>query len=96
MITIERLSDILVEVADTLVADFDLIDFKVRLFDQGHGTDARTRVLIETSDGSTSWTTVGVGSNVIEASWEALVDGLTFGLRRHVGETTPSEAAVTE
>ncbi len=79
-----------------VVADFDLIDFKVRLFDQGHGTDARTRVLIETSDGSTSWTTVGVGSNVIEASWEALVDGLTFGLRRHVGETTPSEAAVTE
>jgi 2-isopropylmalate synthase len=79
-----------------VVADFDLIDFKVRLFDQGHGTDARTRVLIETSDGSTSWTTVGVGLNVIEASWEALVDGLTFGLRRHVGETTPAEATVTE
>lgn len=87
-----------------VVADFDLIDFKVRLFettrvrpsegvttrnvDQGHGTDAKTRVLIETSDGATSWTTVGVGSNVIEASWEALVDGLTFGLRRHVIDPT--------
>ncbi|NGN92505.1 citramalate synthase [Nocardioides sp. KC13] len=79
-----------------VVADFDLIDFKVRIFDQGHGTDAKTRVLIETSDGSTSWTTVGVGANVIEASWEALVDGLTFGLRRHVSEPTPSEAVVAE
>ncbi|HEY0890092.1 MAG TPA: citramalate synthase [Nocardioides sp.] len=65
------------------VAQFELIDYKVRLFDQGHGTDARTRVLIETSDGDTSWVTVGVGENVVEASWEALVDGLTFGLRRH-------------
>ena len=65
------------------VAHFQLIDYKVRLFDQGHGTDARTRVLIETTDGNESWTTVGVGENVIEASWEALVDGLTFGLWRH-------------
>jgi 2-isopropylmalate synthase len=65
------------------VAKFELIDYKVRIVDQGHGTDAITRVLIETSDGSTSWVTVGVGHNVIEASWGALVDGLTFGLRRH-------------
>jgi len=67
-----------------VVAQFELIDYKVRLFDQGHGTDAKTRVLIETSDGEDSWVTVGVGANVIEASWEALVDGLTFGLRRHL------------
>ena len=39
-------------------------------------------VLIETTDGESSWVTVGVGHNVIEASWEALVDGVTFGLRR--------------
>ncbi len=65
------------------VAKFELIDYKVRILDQGHGTDAITRVLIETSDGETSWVTVGVGANVIEASWGALVDGLTFGLRRH-------------
>jgi 2-isopropylmalate synthase len=65
------------------VAKFDLIDYKVRILDQGHGTDAITRVLIETSDGASSWVTVGVGHNVIEASWGALVDGLTFGLRRH-------------
>jgi 2-isopropylmalate synthase len=64
------------------VAKFELIDYKVRILDQGHGTDAITRVLIETSDGESSWVTVGVGANVIEASWGALVDGVTFGLRR--------------
>jgi len=66
-----------------IVERFELIDYKVRLFDDGHGTDAKTRVLIETSDGQTSWVTVGVGENVIEASWEALVDGVTFGLWQH-------------
>jgi len=65
------------------IVKFELIDYKVRIVDQGHGTDAITRVLIETSDGESSWVTVGVGPNVIEASWEALIDGLTFGLRRH-------------
>jgi 2-isopropylmalate synthase len=65
------------------VAKFELIDYKVRILDQGHGTDAITRVLIETSDGQSSWVTVGVGHNVIEASWGALVDGVTSGLRRH-------------
>jgi 2-isopropylmalate synthase len=65
------------------VAKFELIDYKVRILDQGHGTDAVTRVLIETSDGASSWVTVGVGHNVIEASWGALIDGVTFGLRRH-------------
>src|SRR5690242_18138336 len=72
------------------VAKFELIDYKVRILDQGHGTDASTRLLIETSDGEGSRVTVGVGTNVIEASWEALLDGLTFGLRRHrVGRYTP-------
>ena len=65
------------------VAKFELIDYKVRILDQGHGTDAITRVLIETTDGEPRWVTVGVGHNVIEASWGALVDGLTYGLRRH-------------
>jgi 2-isopropylmalate synthase len=65
------------------VARFHLIDFRVRILDQGHGTDAITRVLIETTDGKDSWVTVGVGANIIEASWEALVDALTYGLRRH-------------
>lgn len=65
------------------VVKFELIDYKVRIVDQGHGTDAITRVLIETSDDSSAWVTVGVGHNVIEASWRALLDGLTFGLRKH-------------
>ncbi|MDF9714878.1 citramalate synthase [Nocardioides sp. ChNu-153] len=64
------------------VAKFQLIDYKVRILDQGHGTDAITRVLIETSDGESSWVTVGVGANVVEASWGALLDGVTFGLHR--------------
>ncbi len=64
------------------VTKLELVDYKVRILDQGHGTDAITRVLIETSDGGSSWVTVGVGANVIEASWGALLDGFTYGLRR--------------
>ncbi len=60
----------------------ELIDFKVRILDSAHGTDAVTRVLIETADDQTSWTTVGVAANIVEASWTALVDGITFGLLR--------------
>lgn len=61
----------------------ELIDFKVRILDASHGTDAVTRVLIETSDEATSWETVGVGPNIVEASWQALCDGLIYGLMRH-------------
>jgi 2-isopropylmalate synthase len=71
------------------VAKFELIDYKVRILDEGHGTDAVTRVLIETTDGEGSWVTVGVGHNVIEASWDALVDGVTYGLRRHGEQPAP-------
>jgi 2-isopropylmalate synthase len=63
------------------LAEFELIDFKVRILDAMHGTDAVTRVLIETSDGQTAWSTVGVGPNLIEASWEALTDSAIWGLR---------------
>lgn len=65
------------------VARFRLTDYRVRILDQGRGTDAVTRVLIETSDTNDTWVTVGVGSNIIEASWEALVDALVYGLRQH-------------
>jgi 2-isopropylmalate synthase len=60
----------------------ELIDFRVRILDAAHGTDAVTRVLIETSDGETSWETVGVAGNIVEASWHALVEGVTYGLVR--------------
>jgi 2-isopropylmalate synthase len=62
------------------VDDFELTDFKVRILDQGHGTDAIVRTLIDMTDGSRTWTTVGVGTNVIEASWEALYDAYRWGL----------------
>lgn len=64
------------------LGSFELIDFKVRILDAMHGTDAVTRVLIETSDGQTSWSTVGVGPNLLEASWEALTDSAIWGLRQ--------------
>ncbi|MGY4645639.1 citramalate synthase [Cellulomonas sp. URHB0016] len=60
---------------------FELIDFKVRILDSMHGTDAVTRVLIEMTDGQASWSTVGVGPNLLEASWEALTDSAIWGLR---------------
>lgn len=62
------------------IAKFELIDFKVRILDQEQGTDAITRVLIESTDGKSSWSTVGVGPNILEASWEALTDSAIYGL----------------
>ncbi len=60
--------------------DLELTDFRVRILDAGHGTDATTRVLIDTTDGQRTWTTVGVAPNLVEASWQALTDGITYGL----------------
>jgi 2-isopropylmalate synthase len=59
---------------------FELADYKVRILEGSHGTGAVTRVLLETTDGSRDWTTVGVHENVVEASWHAMVDALTYGL----------------
>ncbi|WP_367880379.1 citramalate synthase [Schaalia sp. 19OD2882] len=58
-----------------VAASFRLTDFKVRILEENRaGTDATTRVLVTMGDGHRSWTTVGVGTDVIEASWEALFD----------------------
>jgi 2-isopropylmalate synthase len=62
------------------LAQLELTDYKVRILDGRHGTDAVTRVLIETGDGRHEWTTVGVHPNVIEASWLALDDAVRYGL----------------
>lgn len=59
---------------------FDLRDYKVRILDGSHGTDAVTRVLITTGDGTREWQTVGAGDNVIDASWQALDDAVTYGV----------------
>ncbi|TQS44238.1 citramalate synthase [Cryptosporangium phraense] len=64
------------------LADVELADYKVRILDGRFGTDAVTRVLIDTTDHKGEWTTVGVHGNVIEASWRALIDALNYGLRR--------------
>jgi 2-isopropylmalate synthase len=57
-----------------------LSDFKVRVLDAKEGTAAKVRVLIESQDGKDSWSTVGVSENIIEASWEALVDSIDYKL----------------
>jgi 2-isopropylmalate synthase len=65
---------------------FELADYKVRILEGSHGTGAVTRVLVETAEPSgREWTTVGVHENVVEASWRALVDALTYGLSRQAG-----------
>lgn len=60
------------------IDQLSLTDYKVRIVDGKAGTAARTRVLIETTDGHSSWGTVGVSGNIIEASWQALVDSLEY------------------
>lgn len=59
-----------------------LTDYKVRILEGVKGTDAVTRVLVGTTDGSSEWTTVGVHENVIAASWQALADAIAYGLLR--------------
>ena len=56
--------------------DIELVNFKVRILDETKGTGAITRVLIDASDGEEVWGSIGVGENVIAASWQALVDSL--------------------
>lgn len=62
------------------LAHVHLTDYKVRVLDTNRGTGAVTRVLIDSTDGEVSWTTIGVSENVIEASWAALEDSIVFGL----------------
>lgn len=64
------------------LARLELVDYKVRIVEGVKGTGAVTRVLIETSDGTTEWDTLGVHENVIAASWNAISDAVTYGLLR--------------
>jgi 2-isopropylmalate synthase len=63
------------------LADIELINYKVRILDEAHGTGAVTRVLLDSSDGDESWGSIGVSENIIEASWEALVDSLEYAFQ---------------
>jgi 2-isopropylmalate synthase len=62
------------------IANFHLTDYKVRILDGGAGTSAKTRVLVESSNGQERWTTVGVSANILEASYQAVVEGIEYGL----------------
>ena len=64
------------------LADIELVNYKVRILDETKGTGAVTRVLLDASDGEESWGAIGVSENIIEASWEALVDSIEFGMLR--------------
>jgi 2-isopropylmalate synthase len=63
------------------LADIELTNYKVRILDESHGTGAITRVLLDSSDGEREWGTIGVSENIIEASWEALVDSLEYAFQ---------------
>jgi 2-isopropylmalate synthase len=62
------------------VRDIELVNFKVRILNERSGTAAVTRVLLDSSDGTETWGTIGVSENIIEASWEALVDSIEAGM----------------
>ncbi len=74
------LRDALVEIYPRL-ADIDLVNFKVRILDETKGTGAVTRVLLDASDHVDVWGSIGVSENIVEASWEALVDSLEYGMQ---------------
>jgi 2-isopropylmalate synthase len=77
--------------------DIELVNFKVRILDETKGTGAVTRVLLDASDGAGTWGAIGVSENIIEASWEALVDSLEAGMlpgrAEHTRRTRPAEVA---
>lgn len=62
------------------IAEFELTDYKVRILDGHSGTAAKTRVLVESKNAHERWTTVGVSTNILEASYQAVVEGLEYGL----------------
>jgi 2-isopropylmalate synthase len=63
------------------LAEIELTNYKVRILDEAHGTGAVTRVLLDSADDSREWGTIGVSENIIEASWEALVDSLEYAFQ---------------
>jgi 2-isopropylmalate synthase len=75
----KALRDAITEIYPHL-GDIELVNFKVRILDESSGTGAITRVLLDASDGDAVWGSIGVSENVIEASWEALVDSLEYGM----------------
>ncbi len=81
------------------IDEVELLDYKVRVLGGGEGTSATVRVLIESGDGQDRWGTVGVSPNVIEASWQALVDSIEYKLykdrKRQRGKRAPTHESTT-
>lgn len=73
------------------IRDIHLTDYKVRVINEAEATAAKVRVLIEMSDHHTTWNTVGVSTNVIEASWEAVLDGIRYILRGQEAAEMPND-----
>jgi len=71
------------------LAGVRLTDYRVRDLDSSDGSAARVRVLCRHSDGEGSWGTIGVHQNIIDASWQAVCEGLVIGLLRHQEQTAP-------
>jgi 2-isopropylmalate synthase len=76
--------------------DIELVNYKVRILDEHHGTGATTRVLIDASDGRDIWGSIGVNENIIAASWEALVDSLAYAEQPGRSRGRPAQAAPTD
>ena len=72
------------------LAGIHLTDYKVRILDGATATGAVTRVLLDATDGTRTWTTIGVSANIIEASWQALADSIVFGLLQNELRNRPS------
>ena len=72
------------------IVEMGLVDFKVRVIDGGGGTASKVRVQIESRDSREIWSTIGVSENVIEASWQALVDSFQYKLSKELENTTRS------
>ena len=68
-----------------------LADYKVRVLDEANATASKVRVLIESSDGKEKWSTIGVSSNIIEASWHALVDSFRYYLMKNEDKLTAQQ-----
>ncbi|NET57595.1 MAG: citramalate synthase [Symploca sp. SIO2E6] len=73
------------------IATFHLTDYKVRILNSASGTSAKTRVLVESSNSEQRWTTVGVSTNILEASYQAVVEGIEYGLLLQ----SPTKTALT-
>jgi len=74
------------------LAAIELTNYKVRIIDEAHGTEAVTRVLLEASDGENEWTSIGVSENIIEASWQALVDSLEYRFQPKPDTVAPEQS----